>query len=111
MKTVKLTSKLLKDAVNLLKGTDAIRGNTSYPSSVYINPSDYKTLEKNVKAAFKKECPHISIRGLQNAVGVHLLCYGPVESRGVAKGYALVDDKALEEEALSEADRVAVNGR
>jgi len=111
MKTIKLTSKLLKDAEYLMRGVEAVRGNRAYPSYVYMNPSDYKALERNVRAQYKKEYSYLSTEKLRSAVGFHMLNYGPVEVKGVAKGHVIVDNRAIDEAALAEDEQVAQNGR
>lgn len=53
-----------------------------YPSSVFVSNVFYKTLESNVKKAFKKENPYLKSKKLKLAVAMHMLNYGPNTSLG-----------------------------
>ena len=91
MEEFKLTKRLMRDAVTLLKGVGAVVGTKAYPSHVYLNVNDYKKLYKNVRNQFEKEYPHLSAKKIQVGTGMHMLNLGPCALKGVKEGYVLVD--------------------
>lgn len=103
MRVIKITRSMLKDAETLLTKVGAINGINAYPYHVYMNKKDYIKLTKNVRAAFKKEYPYLVERKVQSSVAMYMLNLGPNElGLGIKEGYLLVDDKAIEQEKLSE---------
>jgi len=102
MKTVKLTQSMMKDPTILLKKSGAVReqagGLQSYPSHVYMNPKDYKRLQKNLAREFRKEKRYLSKHALENSVGMYMLNYGPVEVKGIKEGYVVVNETAIDAE-------------
>lgn len=97
LKSYKLTKKMMKDAEELLGSVGAIdkTKNQAYPYHTYMCPKDYKNLERNVRAAFKKKYPFLAAKKLEFSVGMHLLNLGPVELDGIREGYILVDESAI----------------
>ena len=103
MKTVKITKKMLKmhpqdllvelGAVNLEK-------KQAYPQHVYFSGVDYKQLRQNLNKSARKQYPWLLKKGLDRAVGMELLNYGPNESlaEAIKPGWALVDEEGIEGE-------------
>ena len=101
MKTVKLTKKMVNDLVYLLKRVGAIQGKRAFPNYVFVNPKDAKLMVAAIKRVAKKEYPYLKTKKLAATVGMHWLNLGPVECKGVQRGYALFDQHGFELEADS----------
>lgn len=88
----------MKDAESFLDGVGAIdkEARRAFPTCVYMNPKDYKKLERNVIQAFKKKYPYLNSNKLKSSVGMYMLNLGPVEVEGIKEGYTVVDECKLE---------------
>lgn len=64
----------------------------AHPEKLFLSKEDYKKIERNVKAAFKKQFPYTSKNRLDTSAGMYLLNYGPNTTLSIAikEGYALV---------------------
>lgn len=92
IQTLKLTKKHLTDPVHLLKSIGAVskNENKAFPEKVYMNLKDYNLMRKLISQKLKKQKPWLHSKAIKNAVGLHLLNYGPVEvKKGIEKGYAI----------------------
>lgn len=98
MKYIKLKKVHYKDLGKLLKDCDLVDGMQAYPSNLFVNPKDYKEIEKQTKLQFKKEYPSISKRTLDSSVAMHLLNIGPNTSEAVKIGYGIVKGYSNDDE-------------
>jgi hypothetical protein len=98
LKAFKLTKRMLQDPAVLLTKVGAVKGQNAFPSAVFMNDKDYKTLTSNLKKQLKKEKPYLDKRRIETAVGMMLLNLGPVNLKnGVQQGFVLVDENRVGE--------------
>lgn len=94
MKYIKLKKAHYKDLGLLLADCGLVYGMNADPSSLFVNPKDYKEIEKQTKLQFKKEYPHCSTKIIASSVAMHLLNIGPNTSEAVKQGYGIVKEKS-----------------
>lgn len=94
---IKLKNKWFKDLSVMYKELGLIytesKTERCYPSLVYINPLDAKMFKSVAINEFKKQKPYLSKKQLDLAIGMYLLNLEPSTSKGVAKGYIIIDSK------------------
>lgn len=89
-KSVKITKRMLKDPIYLLRKAGAVHGKFSYPWHVIMNPKDYKQLYRNVKISIKKEFPYLRAKKINFEASMYLFGYGPSTDEIVSEGWLMV---------------------
>ena len=90
----KLTPKLYKDPLNLLRKAGAVVGNQPYPSAVFVHPDDYETMRSTLKKSIIRNSG-MNSNFYDFQVEAHLLDYGPVEDISVKLGTYEVDERKI----------------
>lgn len=94
MRLLKLKKQHYKNLELLLQDAGLVVGNQAYPSNLHISLVTQKKINKEIKAAFKKQYPGISKRKLDSVTGMHFLNLGPstILQEAIKPGYAIIEE-------------------